>query len=338
MFTRANESQSMKKRKHFVPISILLSMLWVFPEVIIVLALFCTGCSEPVLQKQGAIGNSGNYGKNSSTLSASEARRGFLPDIEGVKTIYIARHGRTHMNRTGWINGQFKWDHLDSLGYKQRVGLFALLRKEPIAGIFVSEMHRTQQTAEPLAAHFKLKPFVSKELNEFNGGVFQGMCQGAFRSFSPEDPRSQCDIPSDDPLVKRGRDFLVGEIKVSKRKGVEYRAPGGGESVKDVGTRLRRFLFRFPTLSLDADKDVLIVGHGGTNRFLLALLMGWSLEASRKIRQGHTQVFRLRGSEVNTPELAVFKDGKWQNCPNPPHPTQGLDCLISNKNNETRHH
>ena len=331
--------QVMKNRKRFfLP---WMPCFWpcLLPGVIIGLYLFCTGCSEPVLHKRGSIGNSGTPGKSPPMLADSEVGRAFLPDIEGVKTIYIARHGRTHMNRTGWINGQFRWDHLDSLGYKQRVGLFALLRKEPILGIFVSEMQRTQQTAEPLAAHFKLKPVVRKELNEFNGGVFQGMCQGAFRSFPPEDPRSQCDSPSDDPLVKRGREFLIEEAKISKRRGVEYRAPGGGESVKDVGARLSRFLARFPALSMDAEKDVLIVGHGGTNRFLLALFMGWSLVASRKIRQGHTQVFRLRADsrKETTPALSVFIDGKWRNCPNPPHPKKGLDCLILNKSNETSH-
>lgn len=247
--------------------------------------------------------------------------------IMPVKTIYLARHGRTHMNRIGWINGRFKWDHLDPLGYRQRVGLFALLKDEPIHAVFVSELNRTRQTADPLAKHFGLTPIIAPELNEFSGGIFEGMCQGAGRKLPPEDPRSECFVVSDDSLVKMGDDLLLEEILKSQKGGIDYRAPGGGESVRDVSKRLKLFFAKLS--SLPVESEILIVGHGGTNRFLLALLMGWNLEDSRKIRQGHTQVFRLTRTEKTPPDLDVFVNGRWTGCSGPPDPKKGLECLRS---------
>ena len=233
------------------------------------------------------------------------------------------------MNRVGWINGQNKWDELDPLGFKQRVGLFALLKDKPIAAVFVSEMRRTQQTAAPLAAHYGVQPRIVAELNEFSGGIFRGICTGLFRKYPADDPRSTCDVASDDPLVKKAEELLMQEAMASRKEGITYRAPGGGESVKDVAKRLRRFLGSFPKdLS---EKEVLIVGHGGTNRFLLALLMGWSLPSARKVRQQHTQVFRLKRQKGSAPELSVYVHGKWRACRTAPHPKKGLDCLKKKK-------
>jgi broad specificity phosphatase PhoE len=231
------------------------------------------------------------------------------------------------MNSKAWINGQIAYDSLDPLGFKQRVGLFLLLRNEPLAAIMVSELRRTRQTAALLAAHRSLKPLVYPQLNEFRGGIFQGICKELLRPYPPSDPRRDCDVPSDDPLVKRAVSFLAKEAIRSTRKPLTYRAPGGGESVKDVAGRLDDFLARFPR-ELE-DEKVLIVGHGGTNRFLLAKLMGWDLRSARTVRQGHTDVFRLERKPNGgaAASLHAWVAGKWRACTSPPTEKSGLGCL-----------
>jgi broad specificity phosphatase PhoE len=243
-----------------------------------------------------------------------------------AQKIFLARHGRTQMNRLGWINGQNAQDSLDPLGYKHRVGLFLLLRNRSLDAIMVSALRRTQQTAAPLAAHFGLKPRVYPELNEFAGGIFQGVCKGMMKRYPPDDPRSRCDATSADSWVKAAENFLVTEAKNAYKQGLSYRAPGGGESVLDVGRRLDSFLARFPAAL--REKTVLIVGHGGTNRFLLAKLMHWPLKTARKIRQKHTQLFRLqRQVDKKRPKLDVWMNNTWTTCPGPPDPKAGLACL-----------
>ena len=243
-----------------------------------------------------------------------------------ARLIFLARHGQTRMNRVKWINGQMKHDGLDALGFKQRVGLFLLLKDQAVAAVFTSALERTQQTAAPVAAHFNLKPVVVPELNEFRGGVFQGICSAFLRGRAKSAAAASCDKTSGDPLVKRAEGFLRGEAMRSVGQGIGYRAPGGGESVLDVDRRIKRFLARIPTGL--ADKTVVIVGHGGTNRFLLANLMGWPLSSARRVRQQHTQVFRIeRTGNSNKPKLSVFFHGRWVECPGPPDPRRGLACM-----------
>lgn len=230
------------------------------------------------------------------------------------------------MNRVGWINGQMVDDGLTALGFKQRVGLFLLLRNEPVAAVFVSQLKRSQQTAEVLAAHFNLRPVVASELNEFRGGVFQGICKSFLKGGGPAGPRQGCEETSSDPAVKGAERFLREEAVRSVSGGVAYRAPGGGESVLDVDRRLKGFLRRFPPAL--RDRVVLIVGHGGTNRFLLANLMGWPLSSARLIRQSHTQVFRIeRTGPASRPRLSVHRNGRWISCTGPPDPAKGLGCM-----------
>ena len=230
------------------------------------------------------------------------------------------------MNRVGWINGRMADDGLDALGFKQRVGLFLLLRNEPVSAIFVSQLKRSRQTAEPLAAHFKLRPVVRAELNEFQGGVFQGTCKAFLRGRARNVREAGCDATSADPMVKSAEKFLRSEAVRSVGKGIQYRAPGGGESVEDVALRLKRFVRRFPLRF--RDKTVVIIGHGGTNRFLLANLMGWPLQSARRIRQKHTQVFKLeRTGPKSKPKLSIYLRGKWTLCDKSPAPATGLPCM-----------
>lgn len=242
-----------------------------------------------------------------------------------AKVIYIARHGRTRMNRFSQIGGQLPGDGLDPLGFKQRVGLFLLLKDEPIKAIYTSQLLRARQTAEPLALGLGLAPVVTPDLNEFHGGVSEGICYSLLGKSPRTKEAAACDEPSKDPLVLRAEAFLKAENRRRVSVGIGYRWPGGGESLLDVEKRLKRFLAQIPT-SL-RDETILVMGHSGTNRFLLAQLMGWRLVDALRVRQGNTQVFRVERRPGQAPLLKVFTRGQWVACDAPATLRGGLPCL-----------
>jgi broad specificity phosphatase PhoE len=230
------------------------------------------------------------------------------------------------MNRVSQVGGQLPGDGLDAMGFKQRVGIFLLLKDEPYRAVFSSDLLRARQTAEPLARHRGLPLRSSPDLNEFHGGVSEGICYSLLGK-TPMNPDAQsCDQPTKDPLVRKAEDFLRAEDKRRFGVGLGFRWPGGGESILDVDRRLKRFLAGIPQ-SL-RDQAVVVVGHSGTNRFLLANLMGWKLEDALRIRQGNTQVFRVERRAAGTPPLLqVYTRGSWIACPEPATMAGGLPCL-----------
>jgi len=268
-----------------------------------------------------------------------------LPIVMPARVIYLARHGRSRANALGQVNGATLPDRLDRVGYQQRVGLYVLLRSQPIAAIFTSSLLRTQQTAMPLARHLRLRMRVESDLDEFHGGVFEGICSDLYRKHRTSrtnigrtqtgrslerlddrrTKRSRCAPTATDPLSLSGRDFIRAQSRKAAMDPLGYRAPGGGESVRDVMSRLRRFLAGVsPSLR---DKTILIVGHGGTNRFLLGILMHWAPMAVRAVRQKPDQIVRMTRQTGRRPRLEVWTGKAWRPCREPPDPHRGLTCL-----------
>ena len=242
------------------------------------------------------------------------------------RVLYLARHGQTEMNRRSQISGASRDDALDPLGYKHRIGLFILLKDAPIDAVFTSKLLRTYQTGQPVAAHRRLPIWRRADLDEFSGGINEGICDALLGKRSAKAGAGECDLTSDDPLIKQAEALVRAERKRSFQVGISYRAPGGGESILDVATRLRHFLGTVPRRL--RDKEVLVVGHSGTNRFFLALVMGWPLLDALSIRQDHVNTFRVeRRGPGQAPELKVNVQGQWRTCAEPPTMLGGLPCL-----------
>jgi broad specificity phosphatase PhoE len=89
--------------------------------------------------------------------------------------IEFVRHGETASNAAGLIDTALPGPGLDALGLQQANAIgAALVGQGPFAGIFTSQLIRTQQTAFPLAGvNFQVLP----GLNEISAGVFDGMPQ-----------------------------------------------------------------------------------------------------------------------------------------------------------------
>ncbi len=317
-------------------------VLSLWPQFVTVLAtaacVTSSGGCHPVDAKngrcdKGRTSSKSSKSSNPSLVSAKTTSDRLVTSRSGpipmpFRVLYLARHGQSRANALGRINGAGLPDDLDEVGYRQRVGLFALLAHEPIAAVYVSCLPRTRETAAPIAAqkHLEIRP--RRELDEFSGGIFEGICKDLF---APGEGPKQCDPGSHDALSRLGARLLKREAGKAAKHPLTYRAPGGGESIQDVLARLRRFLVSLPPNL--RDKTVLLVGHGGTNRFLLGLLVGLGPMRSRKIRQKHDQVFRItRRNAGQSPRVELWQNGRWHMChPALPTPGFGLDCMAPSR-------
>ena len=160
-----------------------------------------------------------------------------------ARLIFLARHGQTRMNRVKWINGQMKHDGLDALGFKQRVGLFLLLKDQAVAAVFTSALERTHQTAAPVAAHFNLKPVVVPELNEFRGGVFQGICSAFLRGRAKSAAAASCEgALAVERRAVEALSFIADGDLLRARNEAETAVESLGKMIKEVRDRERHGL------------------------------------------------------------------------------------------------
>lgn len=93
---------------------------------------------------------------------------------DGAMKLYLARHGRTNYNDLGLCNADPAVDvHLTAAGVAQAQTLADKLKHVPIDRIVVSELKRTQQTAERVNAFHNLKIEIDARLNDHRSG-FEG--------------------------------------------------------------------------------------------------------------------------------------------------------------------
>ncbi|BBY12322.1 histidine phosphatase family protein [Mycobacterium marseillense] len=92
--------------------------------------------------------------------------------------IDLVRHGQSVANAAKLIDTAVPGAALTALGQQQAQNVANVLAaKGPVAGIFASQLIRTQQTAAPLAAMLGTNAQVLPGLNEIDAGVFNGMPQ-----------------------------------------------------------------------------------------------------------------------------------------------------------------
>jgi PE family/Histidine phosphatase superfamily (branch 1) len=107
---------------------------------------------------------------------------GFTPVVnpnEQTIVIDFVRHGQTNSNAMNLIDTAVPGPPLNSVGLQQAQAIANVLTPQgPFAGIFDSQLLRTQQTAFPLMTNFPTAPTaVLPGLNEINAGVLEGLGQ-----------------------------------------------------------------------------------------------------------------------------------------------------------------
>jgi probable phosphoglycerate mutase len=122
-------------------------------------------------------------------------------------------------------------------GERQAQAVAEHLAGEPLAGLFVTPLRRTAQTAAPLAAATGLQPVCIPELREVHLGELDG---GAFR------------------IAVRRRDPIVAEVFAQQR----WDVIPGAETMEDFATRTRAGLDRIVG-GLEPGASAAAVVHGG---------------------------------------------------------------------------
>ena len=185
-------------------------------------------------------------------------------------TVYVARHGETTWNAERRIQGTSDPD-LSPRGYDQSRELLNELKDRPLSAIYTSTRQRAIHTAQPLADFLRLPVQARSELDEMNFGAWEGKTPADFG----EDLRNQWQRYRENRLT--------------------FRIPEG-ESYLEVMARVRPFAEEI--VREHEGQEVLTVGHRGSNRMLMALLLDYPLEQAVRIDQANDCIYLI---EKNNP-------------------------------------
>tara|TARA_Y100000310_G_C20688625_1_gene820728 strand:+ start:285 stop:878 length:594 start_codon:yes stop_codon:yes gene_type:complete len=154
--------------------------------------------------------------------------------------LFLVRHGETESNKQKISDGQTELptSHLTKEGETQAKKLAERLKDEEFDVVFVSDLHRTKETAEIILKNHKNKPKHDKRIRESHGGDFEGKGYGAFS----------------------------GHIKENNLDRYTFK-PEGGESLQEFHERVKDFLDE--VVEHHAGKKILVITHGGVIRTMM---------------------------------------------------------------------
>jgi alpha-ribazole phosphatase/probable phosphoglycerate mutase len=189
--------------------------------------------------------------------------------------LYLLRHGEVAQAEGGrWI---FYGHHdlpLSDRGREQARAQAKRLEKAVLAGIYCSDLQRTRYSAELFAAARGGKPEVIEltALREMHLGVLEGVERDVALERYPD-------------IASRSYEDML-----------DFRVPGGGESVRDVAARsvacIEGLVSKHAAVSpAGGDPDdqptpnIIVVAHNTINRVVLARVVGVGPEGYRRFRQ-----------------------------------------------------
>jgi alpha-ribazole phosphatase len=173
--------------------------------------------------------------------------------------VYLVRHGQVADGHTDKYHGNNDIG-LSDKGVRQFEDLAAQLAGLPLAGIYASNLTRTQTGAAIISRGRDLEPQIIPEFREIHFGVWEGL---SFTEIAARYPAE---------LEARFRD-LTG-----------FRIPGG-ESLLDVSSRV---LPRLDDLiAQHVEQAFIIVAHAGVNRVILSQALGLPLDHLFRLDQNY---------------------------------------------------
>lgn len=153
--------------------------------------------------------------------------------------IIITRHGETEENKAGVLMGQ-RPGILSEKGKEQAKALATALSKFKLDHIYSSDLARTKDTTQEIVAYHQTTHVeFTQLLRETNMGELEGR--------------------------------KLSEIIGSSSKLIESK---NGESLEDLYNRAQKFLSQL--FSKHTSQTILLVGHNGINKALMAVLTGKS--------------------------------------------------------------
>jgi alpha-ribazole phosphatase len=180
--------------------------------------------------------------------------------MDRINRIYLVRHGQVVGHDGFRANGHTDVD-ITEVGREQMEFLAGRLRLTPIKALYSSDLKRTKIGARIIARHHDIAHRILSELRELYFGKWEGL-----------------------PL-SRIREEYPGELDKRQDDIVNYRPPGGGESMHDLSERVLTCYREI--LKEQEGSDILIVAHGGVNRVILCAALGLDLSNVFRIQQDY---------------------------------------------------
>jgi probable phosphoglycerate mutase len=182
-----------------------------------------------------------------------------------VTHLLLVRHGETDWNRDRRFQGHAD-PPLNDAGREQALALADELVGERIDFVYTSDLVRSRETAEIVAARLGADVVARRELREIDVGDWEGLTWPEIEERHPEGARA---------WHEHGHGWE------------------SGETYDQLGERIIAALQR-----IAADhpaQRVLVVGHGGTVRAIRAFIEGLSVADSRRQSPaiGNCEVFRV---------------------------------------------
>jgi probable phosphoglycerate mutase len=184
------------------------------------------------------------------------------------RMIYLIRHAEPLRESREKIFLGYSNPPLSPHGIRQARSLARVLQGRQIEAVYCSDLQRSKQTAEIIAAGLQVDVKSQVGLREISLGEWEGFTFGDVRQKYPAE------------YEKRGKDI------------VNYRPPGG-ESFADLAGRV---LPAFAKIAEETAGNIVIVGHAGVNRVILCHLQQIDLRHLLSIKQEYGQVTVIQQS------------------------------------------
>ncbi len=180
--------------------------------------------------------------------------------MEQEHRIYLIRHGQVDGYQDFPIYGHTDVA-LTEVGLLQMKQLAERLRLARVNAIYASDLDRAVTGAKVIAMYHDVPVHALPELREMAFGDWEALTLSDIRHRFP------------DALAWRQTDL------------VNFKAPGGGESVAELASRVGKAFDRIR--EREAGSDVVIVAHGAVNRVILCHAMGLDLSRIFTLQQDY---------------------------------------------------
>ncbi len=192
------------------------------------------------------------------------------------KNIFLCRHGESEYNAKRIIQGHIDTD-LTPKGVIQARLAAEELKNFPIERIFTSDLRRAYRTAQIIADVLGLEVEIDKRLREMHFGEWEGLTYEHIYQNHIEDFHNWLKNPVACPLPSQ-------------------------EDIEDFKERISSFIEFLKTIE---EKNILIVGHGGSIQGIICLSTGLGLEHLWGLRHVNTGISCIRLYE-STPSDIKF--------------------------------
>jgi broad specificity phosphatase PhoE len=208
-----------------------------------------------------------------STRSGSTAQ----PLADTTLRIYLARHGQTDWNVARRLQGHTDIE-LNATGREQAALLRTRIQQIPLDQVYSSTLSRSRETAEIVHGTVALTSL--PDLREQNVGKFEGQVVDEAHADVLAEFQRRSRLPDDDL--------------------------DGGESENQFVARVRRAL---DTIRSERPAgSILIVGHSGTNRAILRVLLNLSADDAGTIQQANDELYLVDLPRGGAPRLWKWID------------------------------